>query len=542
MEIIGPSDGADSPVPDGPAPSATIMMETLSNLVEATEGATRIIATAMAMRAQLVDQARMFSEVAAAADQNTELAHREMLRRAFRAELGAALRMPERAIETLLHESESLVHELPATLAALTDGAISYRHAQILVGQTATLEPEAMSELETKSLRFATTLTASKFDRKVRDIRERLHPESITERHTKALADRGVEFSGDRDGMAWLNVLMSAPDAVAVYTRLTNIAVSLQCPEEERTLTQLRADVFRDLLLDDDPEILAALAALETTADDPEADVTETDVTETDVTELDGARDEASESDLTPQGLGARARYRGIAPTVFVTVPALTLLGRSDEPAVLEGYGPIDVDTARELAGRAPSFIRLLTHPETGVVLSMGRKRYRVPEDLRKWLQLRDGTCRFPGCNCAAGRSDIDHTLDWFFGGMTDYDNLADVCGPHHRLKHKSGWSLTQIRDDTGASTGQLQWTSPTGRRYVTEPNMTMRPVPTQTVPSTSNPSMSNPSIGNRSPNDPGAPPGAPRADEVLPPDDSAPTEHVVSPEESAPPEEAPPF
>jgi hypothetical protein len=94
------------------------MMETLSNLVEATEGATRIIATAMAMRAQIVDQARMFSEVAAAADQNTELAHREMLRRAFRAELGAALRMPERAIETLLHESESLVHELPATLAA----------------------------------------------------------------------------------------------------------------------------------------------------------------------------------------------------------------------------------------------------------------------------------------------------------------------------------------------------------------------------------------------------------------------------------------
>ena len=141
---------------------------------------------------------------------------------------------------------------------------------------------------------------------------------------------------------------------------------------------------------------------------------------------------------MTSQGLGARARYRGIAPTVFVTVPALTLLGRSDEPAVLEGYGPIDVDTARELAGRAPSFIRLLTHPETGVVLSMGRKRYRVPEDLRKWLQLRDGTCRFPGCNCAACGSDIDHTLDWFFGGMTDYDNLADVCGPHHRLKHKS--------------------------------------------------------------------------------------------------------
>ncbi len=487
MDNFGPSNGADSPVPNGPMPSATAMMQTLSSLVEATEGATRVIAAAMAMRAQLVDQARMFSEVAAAVDPNTQLEHREMLRRAFRAELGAALRMPERTIEALLHESESLVHELPATLVALTDGTISYRHAQILVGQTATLEPEAIAELETRSLRFAATLTASKFDRKVREIRERLNPESITQRHAKARDDRAVEFSGDRDGMAWLNVLMSAPDAVAVYTRLTNIAVSLQCPAEMRTLTQLRADVFRDLLLDDDPEILAALAVLES-AEDPEAENPEAQDPEAANPEANnpdannpGANNPELEGvrEITHEGLGARARYRGIAPTVFVTVPALTLLGRSDEPAVLEGYGPIDVDTARELAGRAPSFIRLLTHPETGVVLSMGRTRYRVPEDLRKWLQLRDGTCRFPGCNCSSGRCDIDHTLDWFLGGLTDYDNLADLCGSHHTVKHKSGWALTQVRDGTGASTGQLMWTSPTGRCYITEPNMTMRPVPT---------------------------------------------------------------
>ncbi|MEO6944633.1 MAG: DUF222 domain-containing protein [Lacisediminihabitans sp.] len=527
MDNFGPSNGADSPVPDGLMPSAAAMMETLSSLVEATEGATRVIAAAMAMRARLVDQSRMFSEVAAAADPNTQMEHKQMLRRAFRAELGAALRMPERTIEALLHESESLVHELPATLVALTDGTISYRHAQILVGQTATLEPEAIAELETRSLRFAATLTASKFDRKVRDIRERLNPESITQRHTKARNDRAVEFSGDRDGMAWLNVLMSAPDAVAIYTRLTNIAVSLQCPAEKRTLTQLRADVFRDLLLDDDPEILAALAVLESAEDaeaaeaensenseaqipeaqnpganHPEANYPEANYPEANYPELDGVRE------ITHQRLGARARYRGIAPTVFVTVPALTLLGRSDEPAVLEGYGPIDVDTARELTGRAPSFIRLLTHPETGVVLSMGRKRYRVPEDLRKWLQLRDGTCRFPGCNCSSGRCDIDHTLDWFLGGLTDYDNLADLCGSHHTVKHKSGWALTQVRDGTGASTGQLMWTSPTGRRYITEPNMTMRPVLT---------------IGTSPPERAAPPPQAPSADDAVPPGDLPP-------------------
>lgn len=45
---------------------------------------------------------------------------------------------------------------------------------------------------------------------------------------------------------------------------------------------------------------------------------------------------------------------RGIRPRVLVTVPALTLLGVSDEPATLEGYGPIDHDTAMRLAATAP--------------------------------------------------------------------------------------------------------------------------------------------------------------------------------------------
>jgi hypothetical protein len=63
------------------------------------------------------------------------------------------------------------------------------------------------------------------------------------------------------------------------------------------------------------------------------------------------------------------------------------LLGRDDLPATLDGYGPIDPVTARTLAGHAPSFIRLLTHPETGAVLSVGRDNYRVPQDLKNWLR-----------------------------------------------------------------------------------------------------------------------------------------------------------
>ena len=67
-----------------------------------------------------------------------------------------------------------------------------------------------------------------------------------------------------------------------------------------------------------------------------------------------------AESRPTHPNLGTGVRAR-----VLVTVPVLTLLGRSAEPA-LEGYGPIDIDTARELAAGAPGLVRILTHPETG--------------------------------------------------------------------------------------------------------------------------------------------------------------------------------
>lgn len=81
----------------------------------------------------------------------------------------------------------------------------------------------------------------------------------------------------------------------------------------------------------------------------------------------------------------ARRTFRNAPPaTVVVTVPGLTLLGRGDEPATLEGCGPIDLDTARRLAGSATSWVRLLTHPVSGAPLVLDRTTYRVPVALRR--------------------------------------------------------------------------------------------------------------------------------------------------------------
>lgn len=138
-----------------------------------------------------------------------------------------------------------------------------------------------------------------------------------------------------------------------------------------------------------------------------------------------------------------------------MTVPVLSLLGLSDEPAELDGYGPIDAETARRLAAHAPSFQRILTHPETGAFLSYGRTSYRVPVDLAGYLGVRDGGCRFPGCGRRARHSDIDHTIDWARGGTTSHENLAHLCRKHHRLKHRSRWRMTQ---EPG---GVVRWISP---------------------------------------------------------------------------------
>lgn len=157
----------------------------------------------------------------------------------------------------------------------------------------------------------------------------------------------------------------------------------------------------------------------------------------------------------------------------MVTVPALTLLeaerdaqGPRAGVASVEGIGPIPIKRARQLCGAADGWMRVLTHPETGIVLSVGRDRYRPPASLRRLVRWRAGTCMAPGCGMPASRCHIDHTLAWEHGGTTADTNLAPLCQGHHTIKHHGGWKVDQIPGSGGA----LQWTSPTGRTYRVNP------------------------------------------------------------------------
>jgi len=356
----------------------------------------------------------------------------EIARRTVISEVACTLRLAERTAEGLIGEAAMFAGPMTATLTAMSRGEISYRHGQVLMEQLSFLPLEEVADLETQLLPVAKDLTVGKLAAKARRIRERAHPKTITKRTTEAVKERGVWWEGRPDGMGTLTWYGTAQQTQAAHDRLTSIAEATRSreyqvesiPEEQRrTIGQICADAIADLLLDG----------------------------------------------VTPTGTGG-----GIRGSVMVTVPVLTAMGESDAPGFLEGYGPIPAAAAREIAAGAPSFTRLLTNPETGVVLSVGSEQYKVPADLRRWLRLRDGTCRFPGCNRPASRSDIDHTRPWEDGGPTDYDNLAHLCAAHHRLKHQSHWAVVQ---EPG---GILVWTSPAGLVHRTYPETALGPPVTQ--------------------------------------------------------------
>jgi len=358
--------------------------------------------------------------------------------RAENAELACALRLPERSAQNLLGEARFLADALPDTLARLAEGAFSYRHAQVLVDETAGLDADDRSALERVSLGHAGTSTVAQFRRRVRRLREKRHPETMAARAAEARTQRSLTLDVARDGMAYLSLYTDAVTASAIYERATDAAYRESRDGDPRTITQLRADLLADALLDRHTAVGLSRTQLELMRLTP---------------------DEALHIQEVEQGT-----YAGIVPTVVVTVPAMTLLG-GDEPGMLEGVGPIDPATARKLTAEAPTLYRVLTDPHSGIPLSMSRTSYRVPDALRRWLRLRDETCTFPMCSISARHSDLDHTRDWAYAnGPTDHDNLAHLSRGHHMLKHHGGWSVQQT------ASGNINWTSFLGREYTVEP------------------------------------------------------------------------
>jgi len=444
-----------SPTGDGSAadPAQTALSAALDELA-ATQ---RAIDAVHARRARQASELLRLAERVEIAEGASATRAAEFAHRSLRAELALALRMSEYAADRLLSEARTLA-ALPMTLAAVERGDIAWRAAQLIAEQARDISASSPEEsraarlagFEAAALRIAAVVAPSRLRNRLAVLRERVHAVPSVERHRSARAERHVTLADAEDGMSWLNAYLPSVEAHAVFHRLTDVARALVEPpaesalagpdavfdelDDQRTLEQRRADLLVDFVAGD--HVM-----------------------------LDGV---AGHERRVARGLDL-GRFAGIRPTVVVTVPVQTLLeGDSDgtaEPAMLDGVVPIDAVTARRLTAGAPGLYRMLTDPHSGVRLDLGRRRYEVSTELRMWLRLRDEHCRFPGCGRLAKGCDVDHGLDWQYGGETRADNLAHLCRGHHTLKHRTAWRMIQHPD------GTITWRSPSGRQHSTRPS-----------------------------------------------------------------------
>ncbi|MDP9694112.1 UNVERIFIED_ORG: hypothetical protein J2X79_001667 [Arthrobacter globiformis] len=392
------------------------------------------------------------------------------------AEVAGALTVSEGSAARLLVESATLSKDQPLTLASLQAGTISWQHARIVCDETDGLEREAAAAFEAHFLDPnapgyargcpAGKLTPARFRAKARYWRERHHPVSIEKRHAKSAKDRRLEYAPDRDGMAWFSAYLPADQAAGIWNRTTAAARGMQGPAESRTLTQLRVDAFATWLLTAGHPVVGAF--------DGPADGA-----------VDGVSAESAPAGSVPAGstpagsvpagsVPVGGAPSGLVPVgevpsptaqVLVTVPVFSLLGLSEGPATLDGYGPIPPSMARRLvADGATSFLRVLTDPRDGAPLEIGRTSYRPTKPMRHWLRLRDAKCTFPSCNNHSLDNDADHILAWADGGGTGVANLGQPCPKHHRLKHTTAW-----RPVGAAAHESPGWISPSGRSYPSE-------------------------------------------------------------------------
>ncbi|MFB7892698.1 DUF222 domain-containing protein [Microbacterium sp. NPDC056044] len=356
---------------------------------------------------------------------------RDIVERSIRLELAAAMRVTEYTAGRLIAQAEAMVERYAPALDALGAGRITEKHAEII----ADLLDEAPAELRADLLERAVPLAESEpvgtFRRALRHMIETARATTLEERHRRALRARRVTVESGEDAMAALWIHGPVVEIHAIHGRLTQMAKAMRnAPGETRTLDQLRADIAADLLIDGTTDHLPAAAS-------------------------------------------------GIRAQAVVTVPALALLddeyANAGDPPVVEGIGPIPLSKARELCGGDARWMRVLTHPETGMVLSVGRDSYPAPAALQRLVRWRADRCMGPGCSMPASRCEIDHQIRWADGGETCLDNALPFCKGHHIVKDNTDWQVEQI-DGSG---GAVAWTSPTGRRYVVRPE---RKVPTFTV------------------------------------------------------------
>jgi len=127
----------------------------------------------------------------------------------------------------------------------------------------------------------------------------------------------------------------------------------------------------------------------------------------------------------------------GERPHVEVIVDLEALEKRTGGRSEFAHAGSVHPEVARRLACDG-SISRVITRGASEP-LDVGRRTPVVPGPMRRAVVVRDGHCRFPGCDRPPAWCDAHHVVHWADGGPTAVRNLVLLCRRHHRLVHEGG-------------------------------------------------------------------------------------------------------
>jgi hypothetical protein len=376
---------------------------------------------------------------------------------AEREDVSSALRLSAGTAQMRIDVARTLVNHLPNTCSALATGELSAAHATVIAKETAAAIRDGLSEfaifsIEEKAIAHAEFHTPSQVAQQVRSAIAKFAPATFEEVVEKARDTRRVSCYNDVDGMSTVVAILPAEDAQTVMKAIEAFIIkgshSFNLSADTVSTDARGIDAVSTDALGKDAHGSDAIGADARSTDVRSADMKRADA----LTALAGFALAASSADVA-------LHRRPI--TVNVTIDLPTLLGLSENPGQLAGYGAIPASVARALASDG-KWKRFITDPQTGALLDYGRETYSPPQALIDFLIARDRTCRFPGCRKSAALSDLDHAQSWEEGGTTSLDNLGALCRRHHLLKTHGGWSIESRAD------GSCTWTSPLGKIYQT--------------------------------------------------------------------------
>ncbi|MEZ5175856.1 MAG: DUF222 domain-containing protein [Acidimicrobiia bacterium] len=365
--------------------------------------------------------AKMYEDMNAIADAvaDDEGWDRESALEGAAAEIRVALNLTRRAADIEFSFALDLKSRLPAVAELLARGLIDVRRAKAIDHATAHLSTAAAQVVVDRIAAALPDLTTGQIMARIRKLSLEADPESAMDRYESACTNRRVVTEPSIDGTSHLYAFDLPPDRVAAATRRLNaLARTLKVKSEGRTMDQLRADVFIDLLLGAEP--------------------------------------------TSVEGSSASGTKRGM---VDIRVDLDTLVGLNSHPGDLGGYGPIVGEIAARIVEEHHDarWSATVVDTETGNVLSTRALRRRPTAGTARAVRAQAPICVFPGCRMPSTQCDIDHTVRWVDRGPTADRNLEPLCRHDHVIKDTHRWTYRRCQD------GSYRWVTALGQ-IVTRP------------------------------------------------------------------------